>query len=101
MEARIRQIRALLENAQIREVSDTGRVDVGSVVTVVDENDEEMELFVASPENKVPGYVLASPSSPIGRAVLGARVGDELAYEAPGGTFRVRITAIRPYDGQP
>jgi transcription elongation GreA/GreB family factor len=57
-----------------------------------------MECFVAHPENKVVGLVLASPDSPLGAALLGHAVGDEVAYQAPAGTMTVRITAVRPYD---
>ena len=58
---------------------------------------DELEYFVAPQENKVPGTLLASPSSPLGAALLGARAGDEVAYEAPAGTFTLRVVAIRPY----
>lgn len=97
MEARIRQIEHVLERAEIRQAEDTGRVEVGSLVTVVDGEGDEMDLFVAPAENKVPGYVLASPSSPIGAAVLGAEVGDQVSYDAPGGTFRITVKKIRPF----
>jgi len=42
--------------------------------------------------------LLASPSSPLGGALMGAAVGDRVDYEAPGGTFSYKVTAIRPYD---
>ena len=64
---------------------------------MVDEDGDEMEFFVAPQENKARGLLLASPSSPLGAALLGAAVGDTVAYEAPGGTFTYEITGIRPY----
>ena len=99
MEARIRQIRHILENAVIREVEDTGVVQVGSVVTVVDGDGDTLEYFVASPENKAPGLLLASPHGPLGQALMGAAVGDEVSYDAPAGTFTLEIAAVRPYEG--
>ena len=99
MEARIRQIKATLDNAEIREASDDGKVDVGSVVTVIDDDGDEMEFFVAPPENKVAGILLASPSSPLGGALMGAAPGDKVSYEAPGGIFNYEVKAVRPYDG--
>lgn len=99
MEARIRQIRYLLDHAEVREASDTGAVEVGSIVKAVDDDGDEMEYFVATPENKVRGYILASPSSPMGSALLGAEIGAEVTYSAPGGTFTLRITDIKPYQG--
>jgi len=96
LEARIRQIQALLDRAEVRQASDDGTVQIGSVVTV-DDDGEEIRYFVATPENKVPGMALASPDGPLGSALLGARVGDEVTYSAPGGTFSVKVTAIEPY----
>ncbi len=96
LEARIRQIQALLDRAEVRQASDDGTVQIGSVVTV-DDDGEEISYFVATPENKVPGMALASPDGPLGSALLGARVGDEVTYSAPGGTFSVKVTAIEPY----
>ena len=80
-------------------MKDTGRVEVGSVVTVVDSDGDELEYFVAPQENKVSGLLLASPTSPLGSALLGASIGDEVPYQAPAGTFRVTIKAVRPYEG--
>jgi transcription elongation factor GreA len=99
MEARIRKLEYLLNTAEVREVTDTGRVEVGSVVTVVDSEGDELDYFVAPQENKVPGLLLASPTSPLGGALLGASIGDEVSYQAPAGTFFVTIKAVRPYDG--
>ena len=99
MEARIRKLEFLLNTSEVREVTDTGRVEVGSVVTVVDSDGDELEYFVAPQENKVSGLLLASPTSPLGGALLGASIGDEVSYEAPAGTFSVTIKAVRPYEG--
>ena len=98
-EARIRQLKHLLSSAEVREAEDTGRVEVGSLVAVVDQAGEEMEYFVATPENKVAGHLLASPAGPLGRALLGARAGDELTYEAPGGSYTIKVKSVRPYRG--
>jgi transcription elongation factor GreA len=97
MEARIRKLEHLLRTAEVRDVVDSGRVEVGSVVTLVDGDGDEMQYFVAPQENKVPGLLLASPTSPLGGALLGAGVGDEVAYDAPAGTLTVTIKSVRPY----
>ncbi len=99
MEARIRQIRRLLDQAEVREAEDTGRVEVGSIVTVADSDGDTYEYFVAPAENKVPGFLLASPAGPLGRALLGTHVDDEVSYEAPAGTFTMVVKGIRPFDG--
>jgi transcription elongation factor GreA len=97
MEARIRKLEHLINTSEVREVEDTGKVEVGCMVTVVDSDGDEMEYFVASQENKVSGLLLASPESPLGAALLGRSVDDQVEYEAPAGTMTVRITSVRPY----
>lgn len=98
MEARIRKLEHLLRTAEVRDVVDSGRVEIGSVVTVVDGDGDEMQYFVAPQENKVAGMLLASPTSPLGAALLGAGEGDKVAYEAPAGTMTVTIKTVRPYE---
>lgn len=98
-EARIRQIRHLLDTAEIREATDDGTVGVGTVATVLDADGDEMEILVANQENRVRGLVLASPSSPLGSALMGARPGDDVSYEAPGGTFTITVTGVRVFEG--
>jgi len=99
MEARIRKLEHLLNTAEVRAVEDTGRVEIGSVVTVIDRDGDEFDCFVAPQENKVGSMLLASPTSPLGGALLGASAGDEVSYEAPGGTFKVTIVVVRPFEG--
>ena len=99
MEARIRQIKHILENSEVREAEDSGKVEVGTIATVVDEDGDELDYFIASAENKMPGMILASPTSPVGSALLGAAPGDKVSYEAPGGTFKMTVKAVRVYEG--
>jgi transcription elongation factor GreA len=99
MEARIRKLEHLIHSAEVRDVEDTGKVEIGSVVTVIDSDGDEMEYFVAPQENKIAGMFLASPSSPLGGALLGRSVGDDVTYDAPAGEMTVKVTAVRPYEG--
>ena len=99
MEARIRQLKHIIENSEVREAEDSGRVEVGTIATVVDEDGDEMDYFIASAENKIPGMILASPTSPVGSALLGAAPGDTISYEAPGGTFSMTVKGVRLYEG--
>ncbi|HUG75834.1 MAG TPA: transcription elongation factor GreA [Acidimicrobiia bacterium] len=98
MEARIRTIESILHTAVVQEVEDGDTVTVGSVVELKREDGGEMRVFVATQENRVDGYILASPSSPLGAALLDARVGDTVSYEAPGGIFSVEIVSIAPFE---
>jgi transcription elongation factor GreA len=98
MEARIRQLQHLIDDAHVTEVDDSGAVTVGTVATVIDDDGDEMDFFVAPAENKVPGMILASPDSPLGSALLGARPGDEVTYKAPGGTFTYTVKSVRVFE---
>lgn len=98
MEARIRKLEHLLRTAEVREVEDSGQVEIGSVVTVIDGDGDESEFFVAPQENKLPGILLASPDSPLGSALLGAGEGDTVEYDAPAGKLEVTIKSVRPYE---
>lgn len=100
MEARIRQIKHILENSEVREAEDSGKVEIGTVVTVVDEDGDEMDYFIASAENKIPGMILASPTSPVGAALLGASPGESRSYDAPGGSFSMTVKSVRVFEGE-
>jgi transcription elongation factor GreA len=98
MEARIRQLAHLIQNAKIIEADDSGTITVGTIATVTDEDGDELEFFVAPAENKLPGLLLASPDSPLGAALMGRRPGDTVTYDAPGGTFSYTVTAVRSHE---
>lgn len=97
MEARIRQLESLLRRAEVRAAADDGTVQIGSVVTVLDDDGDEMRYIVATTENKVAGIPIASPDGPLGSALLGASVGDVVSYLAPAGEFTVEVKSVEPY----
>lgn len=99
MEARIRKLRHLLDNAVVGQTPDDGTVREGAIVTLRDSAGDDSDYFLASPENQTEGYRQASPSGPLGQALLGAKAGDEVSYQAPGGTFTFRVMSVRPYGG--
>ena len=99
MEARIRKIQHILDTAEVREAEVSDEVTVGSVARVRRSDGGEMEVFVATQENKIPGYILASPSSPMGAALLGAKVGSKVSFDAPGGKFELTVLGVRPFEG--
>jgi transcription elongation factor GreA len=89
LESRIRTIRDRLNRAVIveHEPGATAEVRVGSTVEIEDEEGERMTVEISS----VGGV---SPDSPVGRALLGAKAGDEVDVEAPRGSWRARVIAI-------
>ena len=100
MEARIRQLTQLLENAVIGETpADDGVVEPGMIVTVDMFGDEE-EFLLGSREITDSSMQVFSEKSPIGAAVNGHKVGDSVSYEAPNGKeIEVKILKATPYTG--
>jgi transcription elongation factor GreA len=98
MEARIRQLQAILEHAVVIDDepgSATGVVATGSVVTLRYEGDDDTERYlIGSIEERREDLSVISPSSPLGRALLGRASGDTVAYEAPSGTLRVEVVGV-------
>ena len=97
MEARIRQIQATLERAEIvdEESLATGRVEVGSIVSIRYEGDDDVERYlVGSIEERHGDLNVVSPSSPLGQALIGKVPGDTLEYQAPGGLLRVEVVEV-------
>ena len=88
LERRITIMRARLENAVVVEHNEEGVVGVGSVVEVTDEAGETLEIEISS----VGGV---SPDSPLGSALIGAKVGDTVEVKAPRGSWHARVVSVR------
>ncbi len=88
MEARIRQLRQLLDNAKVgATTADDGTIGPGTVVTVRYEGDDDTLTFLlGSREDAGGGIDVYSPSSPLGAALLGKSAGDIASYTLPNGT---------------
>ena len=89
LERRIVMLRDRLDRAVIIDESkrSTDKVSVGSSVEIEDEQGERMQVEISS----VGGV---SPESPLGRALLGAKQGDEVEVEAPRGSWRATVLSI-------
>jgi transcription elongation factor GreA len=89
LEHRIRSIRDRLTRSVVVEQEPTasGEVGIGSTVEIEDEKGERMTIEISS----VGGV---SPDSPLGRALLGAKPGDEVEVDAPRGSWRARVMTI-------
>jgi transcription elongation factor GreA len=89
LEARIRSLRARLDGAEI--VPDAGgdEVGIGSVVEV-EGNGRTITVEVSA----VGGTGTVSPTSPLGAALLGRKLGDTVDVEAPRGAWRATIRKI-------
>jgi transcription elongation factor GreA len=103
--ARIRELKFKLDTAQVGEPADANAVAPGMTVTVAffgDPDDTETfllgsrEMIGLDDSVNLPVY---SPQSPLGAAVIGHAVGQEVTYQAPNGkAITVTIVAFSPYD---
>ncbi|HZD18958.1 MAG TPA: transcription elongation factor GreA [Actinomycetota bacterium] len=101
MESRIRNLERMLRDPEIVEAPPASEVVApGMLVTLrpLEEDDPEDEtyLLAESAEERAPGVRTITTTSPLGSAVLGARLDDEIAYEAPGGTFHYLVVGFEP-----
>jgi transcription elongation factor GreA len=99
-EARIRQLTQLLEDAKVGEApADDGTVNPGMVVTV-ELGGDEMRFLLGSREVSDDSLDVYSEKSPLGAAILGHAVGDQVSYTAPNGSeHQVKILSAKPYTG--
>ena len=91
LEARIRTLRHRLDNAEIVEQGSGDEVGVGSVVEIVDDGGMEMTVEISA----VGGDGTVSPTSPLGSALLGRKVGDTVDVQAPRGAWQATVKIIR------
>ena len=98
IEARIEQLETLLKNIEVvdEDEVDTGVVGIGCKVVVYDyEFDEEVEYdIVGSSQADIMNNKI-SDESPVGMALKGAKVGEEVLVEAPDGEFKYRVLDIK------
>ncbi len=95
MEARIRQITGTLQDAIIVDAAGTDAVAVGTVVELSFEGDPGSERFlVGNIEERHDDLEVLSPGSPLGRAVVGAAVGEHRTYEVNGNQLGIEIISI-------
>jgi transcription elongation factor GreA len=92
LEARIRTLRSRLDHAEIVEGASGDEVGIGSVVDVEDDRGETMTVEVSA----VGGAGTVSPTSPLGAALLGCKVGDTVDVAAPRGAWKATVLAVRP-----
>ena len=100
VESRIAMLEATLKNAVIVEDEDTAEIDdnkiwLGNSVTVLDvEMEEELTYDIVSSIEADPMNGKISDDSPLGKAILGGKVGDTIEVEAPIGTLQYKILNV-------
>ena len=97
VEGRIRELENLLSNAVVApDAEDAGQgVGFGSSVTVVADNGRKRSYTVVGSAEASPLEGKISNESPVGKALLGRKVGDEVKVETPAGPMKLTIRKIR------
>ncbi|MCE9644518.1 MAG: transcription elongation factor GreA [Chloroflexi bacterium] len=98
VEGRIQELDVLLASANI--IEDNGKtkkndaIHVGSKVTIKEGNFEAETFVIVGAAEANPREGKISNESPIGKAILGHRLGDTVKVETPGGTYNVKIIKV-------
>ena len=97
IEARIEEIEEILKHAEVvlDDEGDSDRVNIGSKVTILDlEDDTEMSFKLVGTTEVNNGGDKISNESPVGRALMGCKVGDVITVETDAGKYQYRIISI-------
>ncbi len=97
VEARIQELEALIENAEIIDESamDVRSISLGSVVKLYDEDlKEEITYSIVGSNQADPLERRISDQSPIGRALMGKKAGDTVTVTAPAGELHFKVLEV-------
>ena len=96
LEGRILELEQILRNVVIIDESGHARdlVDIGAHITVQEEEYPPDTYYLVGPKEADPKNGRISYESPIGKALIGHHVGDEVLAETPGGTIKLKIVNI-------
>ncbi|NLC72436.1 MAG: transcription elongation factor GreA [Ruminococcaceae bacterium] len=95
--SKIAELQILLDNAEIIETSGNAQdvISIGSKVCIEDtETDEEKEFHIVGSQEANPMKGRISDESPIGHALIGKRVGDNVKVAIPAGEIHLRILSV-------
>ena len=99
-EARVRQLKHLLENSPVAAPNPTPmKAEVLTIVTISIPAWEEEETFLLGSREETPpeGLEVYSPDSPLGGAVVGTGIGETCSYEVNGKRIELEILGVAPY----
>jgi transcription elongation factor GreA len=104
MESKIRKMQYTISDPEIVEAPEAAdEVGAGMLVTIrpldEDDPDDETYLLAENAEEKAVDARTVTTTSPLGTALMGASVDDEVVYQAPGGSFRYSVVSFEPHTG--
>ena len=97
LERDLRYFNQRLQSAQVvAPAVSTDKVQIGSWVTFANEQDEQQRIQLVGEDQADAAASLINWGSPLGRALLGARVGDEVLWQRPVGDQLIEVLRIEP-----
>jgi len=95
IEQRIQRIERILSSARVLEQpQDTGSVQLGSQVTVVEGQEQPETYRIVDPAEADPAQGFISYESPLGRVLIGRRIGESVTVQAPDGPIVFRLVTV-------
>ncbi|MCX8109967.1 MAG: transcription elongation factor GreA [Syntrophorhabdaceae bacterium] len=97
LQKKIAEIEEMIKNSEIMDVKKSGftTIEFGCVVTLLNlDTDEEVVYTVVGPYESDIEKAKISITSPLGRALMGKSVGDEVVFSAPGGQRTYEVIKI-------
>jgi transcription elongation factor GreA len=96
LEGRIQELEYLMKNAIIVEAHEGERelVDIGARVTIQEEDDPPETYLMVGAKEADPRNGRISHESPIGRALMGRRAGEEVSVDTPAGQIHLKILQV-------
>ena len=97
VEARIQELEALIENAEIIDETnmDVRSISLGSLVKLLDEDfQEEITYSIVGSNQADPLESKISDQSPIGRALMGKKAGESVTVTAPAGELHFKVLEV-------
>ncbi|BBP55578.1 transcription elongation factor GreB [Pseudomonas sp. St386] len=94
LERDLRYFTQRLQSAQVVAPTSSDQVRIDHWVTFVDEQDHEQRVQLVGEDQADAASGLINWGSPLGRALLGAKVGDEVTWERPLGNLAIEVVAI-------
>ena len=95
VEARIKDLEVMVENAVVITKADTDKVALGTKVTIEYVGDDDTEEYsIVGSQEADPFENKISNESPIAKAIMNKKVGDVVTVESPNGAYDVKIVAI-------
>ncbi len=94
LEGRIRELTAVLENAEVLEPQSGAQVQLGSTVTVAETGGTPETYRIVGAKEASPAEGRISNESPLGKALMGHTAGEHVEAKTPGGILHFEILNV-------